>query len=201
MKAAVAVALTVVGLAVALVVWLRWSVPARVTEVSIAWAKQLEAPALERVQFTVGDVQFVQARASRDDVRSFAVLRRGADVAVLPDVTGFHFARRDGRHLWAVAEDTTEGPGPSLLVLHSEDGVTFSAWELQKPTYLGVVDGIDVQADAVVVRCSGDQRMFLTEGWWWELSLLLPSAVRPLDASDTFSFRTRDGGRTWRLAR
>ncbi|MGV3623448.1 MAG: hypothetical protein ACO1OB_21700 [Archangium sp.] len=200
MKAILAVALVAVGLAVALFVWLRWSVPAEMTPVTVRFEASKRA-AVENVQFTVSGLEFLQAQASEDDVRPLGVIRRGDQSAELPEVTEFHFVREEGRTIWAVAESTTEGPGPSVLVLRSDDRVNFTAWELKKPTYLGVVDGFEVQGDSVVLRCSGDPRLFLTEDWWWELVLALPSAIRPLSSADTFSFRTRDGGKTWRLSR
>lgn len=198
MKAFLAVVFAAAGVAVATFIWLRWSVPAEVTAVPVRWEKSARRD-IESVQFKTNTLEFLQV--SEEALPRVAMIRRGDEAAELPDVSEFHFVREDGLNIWALAESTTEGPGASVLVLHSDDGVNFQAWDLKKPTYLGVVEAFEVQGDSVVVRLSVDQHMFLTDDWWSELTLQLPSPLRPLSASDTFSFRTRDRGNTWRLSR
>lgn len=201
MKAIVAIVFAMVGVMIGLFIWLRWNVAAKVTPVTISWERPTTRPVIERKAFTAAGVDFNQARQRHEDHRELALLRRGDEIAVLPDVVEIHFVESDGTNVWAVAEDTTEGPGPSLLVIRSTDGVNFQGWMLEKPTYLAEIRDFRMNGDSAELTGTIDPLMFLTDSWWNELMLALPSAVRPLAQAETFSFRTRDGGKTWRLSR
>lgn len=163
----------------------------------------IDAGELE-VQFTVGGVDFMRARDTDEPMLSFAVLRRGEQRLVIDDFNWFHTVEsREGR-LWAVAENTTEGGGPSLeLVVSSDEGKSFE-WRasVPKPNYQAMFEAFTVSGDELTLVMSIDDEIPLDDAWvwpWWRLEAA--SASRPTVGPGRFALRSKNGGRSWRLER
>lgn len=171
---------------------------------SLSWSTgAIDAGELE-VQFTVSGVEFIRARDTDEPMLSFAVLRRGEQRIVIDDFNWFHEVRAHGGQLWAVAESTTEGGGPSLeLLLSSDDGASFQ-WRasVPKPNYQATYEGLAVEGDDLTLVLSIEDGVGLDDEWlwpWWRLDFA--SVYRPSVGPGRFALRSKNGGQTWRLER
>jgi hypothetical protein len=132
------------------------------------------------------------------------VLRRGAQLTVLDDVNWFHAVELHEGKLWALGESTTEGPGPSLDLLVSEDeGRTFELRaSVPKPNYQAMFESWTVQGNELTLVLSIDDETPMSDDWlwpWWQLDFA--SARRPTIGPGRFIIRSKNGGRSWRLER
>jgi hypothetical protein len=193
----VAIAFAIVGLAIA--GYFLWRGPAvTATSVPLAWTTgPLDAGALE-VEFSVGGVDFLRAQDTSEPALSFAVVRRGEQHLVLDDFNFFHAVEvHDGR-LWAIGESTTEGPGPSLELLVSEDeGRTFEhRASVPKPNYQAMFERWTVRGDELTLVLSLDDETALADDWVWPIPRWQRSC-----GPGRFALHSKNGGRSWRLER
>jgi hypothetical protein len=123
---------------------------------------------------------------------------------VLPDLNTFHAEHRAAGRVWIVGENQTEGPGPSLELLLSEDeGRTFELRaSVPKPSYLASFERLDVAGDELALVLSLDDELPVGGGWSWRFwDWLPPGAPRPTIGPGRFVLRSKNAGRTWRLQR
>lgn len=198
MKWTLAVVVSVVGALLAGWLWVTWPVPIDTKASPVIWTREVVSEP-HVVLKVVGDVEVLRVTGPGERPWVFAALRRGDEVARLEGVDVLHFAElREGR-TWALFENSIEGPGESLVVLRSDDGKTFEAWDLEKPSYNATVESWEVERESVAVRCALEPALFASDAWWWTPMMTLPPALRPARYAGGFTVRTRDGGRRWRL--
>jgi hypothetical protein len=204
-----AIALAVFGLAIA--AWFLWRGPSVSTpSTALTWTKDpLDAGALD-VEFSVSGVDFIRAQDANEPALSFAVLRRGDSHLALDDFNFFHLVEAHEGRLWAIGESSTEGPGPALDLLVSEDeGRTFvHRASVPKPYYLASFERWSVSGDEIALVLSLDERVPLGDLWLWPWWSILPPThdpswdrVRPTIGPGRFLLRSKNGGRSWRLER
>ncbi len=190
-------AFTVVGLLIGGYFW--WRGPTfEAREERLVWSSTpLDAGALD-VQFTVAGVDFIRAADAELPMLAVAVLQRGSQRVVLEDFNVFHAVEvHDGR-TWALGENETEGPGPSLEVLRSDDAGVFTRRSVPKPGYLATFERWSVEGDDVRLELSLDDALFVGDAWRWTY---LPTSLQPVLRAGRFTLHSRNGGRTWRLER
>lgn len=190
-----AIAFAVVGACIGGYFW--WRGPAIETTAEVLrWSSApLDAGSLD-VQFSVGGVQFIRAADAEIPMLSVGVLRRGQQLVVLEELNAFHAVEvHDGR-LWALGENETEGPGPSLELLVSDDAGVFTRRSVPKPSYLATFEAWRVDGNDVRLELSLDDEVFANDAWSW-----LPPSLQPVLRSGHFTLHSRNGGRTWRLER
>jgi len=197
-----AIAFAIVG---ALLAWsaLRRGPALETPSRALGWSKDpIDAGAVE-TQFTVSGVEFLRAHDATEPVLAFAVLRRGEQHLALDDFNAFHLVEvHDGR-LWALGENETEGPGPTLELLVSEDqGQTFSLRaSVPKPHYLASFERWELHGDDLRLELSIDDEVPIPNEWlwpWWQLSL---GDLHPHLGPGRFALHSTNGGRSWRLER
>lgn len=161
----------------------------------LRWVKgPLDAGAVE-LDFTRSDVDFLSASDVDEPALSFAVLRRGDEFITFDDFNTFlAIERRDGR-LWALGELQSEGNGPALELLISEDdGRTFEhRASVPKPIWLATWESWTVDGEEVSLVVSLEDELQLGPPWvwaWWPARTVGPGRV---------VLRSKNGGRSWRL--
>ena len=167
--------------------------------IALAWALgPLDAGALE-VQYTVSGVDFVRAQDANEPVLAFAMLRRGSQHVALDDLNDFHAVERRGGRVFALGESTTEGPGPTLELLVSEDdGLTFEhRASIPKPNYQAAFEQWSVEGESISLVISVDDEVPLCDDWLWPGQRLFEPSLGP----GRFVLRSKNAGRTWRLER
>lgn len=170
---------------------------------ALAWTTgPLDAGALD-VEFTVAGVEFLHARDATEPTLSFAVVRRGAQHFTLDSFNAFHRVETYDGRLWALGESQTEGPGPTLELLVSEDeGRSFELRaSVPKPSYLATFEDWSISGNDVRLVLSLDDELQLPNEWlwpWWQLSL---GELHPTVGPGRFALHSKNGGRSWRFER
>jgi hypothetical protein len=163
----------------------------------LRWVKgPLDAGAVE-LDFTQADVDFLHVRDTDEPALSFAVLRRGDEFITFDDFNTFHAVERHDGRLWALGELQSEGSGPSLELLVSEDeGRTFEhRASVPKPIWLASFESWTVEGDALTLELSLDDELQVGPPWawaWWPARAVGPGRL---------VLRSKNGGRSWRLGR
>ena len=170
----------------------------------LSWSSgPVDAGQLE-VQFSNSGVDFIRASDSTEPVLSCALLRRGDQSIAFDDANDFHAVEvHDGR-LWVVAEFNTEGPGPTLEILVSEDeGRTFEhRASVPKPNYQAAFERWTVSGDELTLVLWLEEGTLLSDDWVWPwLRAEWLASARPVVGPGRFVIRSKNGGRTWRLER
>lgn len=169
----------------------------------LTWSRAaLDAGELE-VQFTVSGVEFVRARDASEPILTFAVLSRGEERLALDDLDYFHAVERRGSRIYALAESTTEGPGPTLELLVSEDdGLTFEhRASVPKPNYQANFEEWTIDGDELTLVVSLADADQLSADWRWPWGEWRQKFPEPLVGPGRFVLRSKNAGRTWRLER
>ena len=162
----------------------------------------IDAGSLE-VQHSLGGVDFIRAGDADEPALSFAVLRRGERFIAADDFNWFHLVEKHDGRLWAIAENTTEGGGPTIeLLLSEDDGHTFEhRASVPKPNYQATFERFEAHADDLMIELSIDQRTPVRDEWvwpWWRVDW--PDLVGfPAVGPGPFRIRSKNGGRSWRL--
>ena len=171
---------------------------------ALTWTKgPLDAGDLD-LQYSLSGVDFIRAHDAAEPILSFAVLRRGEQLTVVDDLNWFHAVEHHDGKLWALGESTTEGPGPTLDLLVSEDeGRTFELRaSVPKPNYQATFESWTVHDDDLTLVLSIDDEIPMSDDWlwpWWQLDFA--SARRPTIGPGRFRLRSKNGGRSWRFER
>lgn len=171
--------------------------------VPLAWTTgPLDAGAVV-VEVSDGGLEFVRVQnADEPALWTAAILRGGARVD-LPDVNVFHAVERRGARVWVLTESQIEGPGPTLeLLLSDDEGRTFELRAaVPKPIYLASFEELELDGDEVTLVLSVDDKVAPGPDWSWPFWAWLPDALPHPALAGRFSLRSKNAGRTWRLAR
>ncbi len=175
--------------------------------VPLAWTTHALDAGPVQVEYALSGVEFLRATDADEPALAFAALRRGAQLITLADFNEFLVVERHDGRLWALGESQTEGPGPTLeLLVSDDDGRTFEhRASVPKPHYLATFETWRVQGDDLSLVLSLDEAVVLPEAWrwpWWSLAEGLPFEFpRPSVGPGRFVLRSKNAGRWWRLER
>lgn len=156
------------------------------------------------VEVSDGGLEFLRVQDTEEPMLWTAAIRRGGARVELPDVNVFHAIERRGARLWVLTESQTEGPGPSLDLLLSEDeGRTFEQRAaVPKPSYLASFEALELDGDEVTLVLSLDDAVAPGADWAWGFWAWVPEGLpQPSLGPGRFALRSKNAGRTWRLAR
>lgn len=190
--------MVVIGLAIA-GFFLRLGPSVSMKPLPLSWTQAGLDAGEREVQFTVSGVEFARVRDATEPMLSFAALFRDGQHVAINDFNYFHAVERQGRRVFVLGEIATEGPGPLLELLVSEDdGLTFEhRASIPKPNYLASFEQWTIQGDVLTVVISLDDELPLASEWLWPGPQLRSSFLGP----GRFVLRSKNGGRTWRLER
>ena len=193
------------ALGVAVGGWFLWRGPAVATPAHpLVWETAAPDAGLSEAEAVSPGVSFLRLQDPELPALWRAALHRDGGWAPLADVNHLHVVERDGRRRWLVCESFTEGPGPTLdLLLSEDDGETFELRaSVPKPNFQATFEGLVARGDSLALTLSLDDEVPLVEPWAWELlSWAWRFDLGPTVGPGRVVLRSRNGGRTWRLER
>lgn len=190
-----AIAVAVVGLALAVVAWSTWERAVTVAPVTIAWSDTPPETTFGHNEFNVGSISFVDARMGTHE---FVMMTRGGSVAVFHDLEHFLYVDVMNPRVWVLAE----GRDAFTLFRSADGGETWDASRIAKPSAQTYVERWEVDGDTVSIHCANDRKPHPDDMEPWEpLVLAMPSWLRPVEYANDLVFRTRDAGRSWHVSR